>query len=111
MNVFVIGIGLIGGSFAKDIKRLVPDSKIFGIDTNDSHLEESLALNLIDEKSSYDDLPIADMVIVTVPVDVLLVELPKILDAVNDDCVVFDGGSTKELICKQLEDHPKLFVR
>lgn len=107
MNVFIIGIGLIGGSFAKDIKRIVSDSKIYGIDASEAHLEEAFTLNLIDVKSSYDDLSIADMVIVSIPVDVLVTELPKILDAVNDDCIVFDGGSTKSLICKQLENHPK----
>jgi prephenate dehydrogenase len=107
MNVFIIGIGLIGGSFAKDIKRIIPESKIYGIDANPSHLEEAFSLNLIDIKSSYEDLAVADMVIVSIPVDVLVTELPKILDAVNDDCVVFDGGSTKNLICTQLEEHPK----
>ncbi len=107
MNVFVIGIGLIGGSFAKDIKRLRPNAKIYGIDTNASHLDEALELNIIDYKSSYSELSEADMVIVSIPVDVLLTEIPKILDAVNDNCVVFDGGSTKSLICKTLEDHPK----
>lgn len=107
MNVFVIGIGLIGGSFAKDIKRLVPSTVIFGIDASETHLEEALALGLIDEKSRYSDLGVADMVIVSIPVDGLVTELPKILDAVNDDCVVMDGGSTKSLICKQLEEHPK----
>lgn len=107
MNVFIIGIGLIGGSFAKDIKRIMPDTKIYGIDANPSHVKEALALNLIDKESSYTDLGVADMVIVSIPVDVLVTELPKILDAVNDDCVVFDGGSTKKMICKQLEDHPK----
>ncbi len=92
---------------AKDIKRIQPSVKIYGIDASESHLEEAFALNLIDVKSSYDDLGLADMVIVSIPVDVLVTELPKILDAVNDDCVVFDGGSTKNLICKQLENHPK----
>lgn len=107
MNVFIIGIGLIGGSFAKDIKRIHSDSKIYGIDNDPSHLDEAMTLNIIDAKSSYDELDTADMVIVSIPVDVLVTELPKILDAVNDDCVVFDGGSTKSLICKTLEDHPK----
>lgn len=107
MNIFVIGIGLIGGSFAKDIKRLRPDSKLFGVDTNLSHLDEALSLGIIDVKSSYQDLSIAEMVIVTIPVDVLVTELPEILDAVDDDCVVFDGGSTKDQICKSLEHHPK----
>ena len=107
MNVFIIGIGLIGGSFAKDIKRLRPKAKIYGVDTNAFHLDEAFELGIIDAKSSYDDLDIADMVIVSIPVDVLVIELPIILDAVNDDCVVFDGGSTKSLICKTLGDHPK----
>lgn len=107
MNTFIIGTGLIGGSFAKDLKRLRPDVKIFGIDTNDRHLEEARALKIIDQKSSYDELHQAHMVIVSVPVDVMVEELPKILDAVNDDAVVFDGGSTKSLICKTLIDHPK----
>lgn len=107
MNIFVIGIGLIGGSFAKDIKRLRPDSKIFGVDTNVSHLDEALSLGIIDVKSGYQDLSQANVVIASIPVDALAEKLPEILDAVSDDCVVFDGGSTKSLICKTLENHPK----
>ncbi|QLG44434.1 prephenate dehydrogenase [Costertonia aggregata] len=107
MNVFVIGIGLIGGSFAKDIKRLRQDVTIYGIDTNESHLDQAQALNLIDVKSDHSELNKADMVMVSIPVNALVSELPRILDAVHDDCIVFDGGSTKKLICRTLENHPK----
>ncbi|NHF60921.1 prephenate dehydrogenase [Flavobacteriaceae bacterium TP-CH-4] len=107
MNVFIIGIGLIGGSFAKDIKRLHPESKIYGIDTDKDHLQQALDLKLIDFMSAYEELEKADMVLVSIPVDASVTELPKILELVNDDCVVFDGGSTKNLICKALEDHHK----
>jgi len=107
MNIFIIGLGLIGGSMAKDIKRLYPKAKIFGIDVNNVHLEEALALDLIDIKSNYDELSIADIVIVSIPVDNLVKELPIILDAVADDTVVLDAGSTKSLICKTVENHPK----
>ncbi|SHJ22834.1 prephenate dehydrogenase [Arenibacter nanhaiticus] len=107
MNLFVIGIGLIGGSMAKDVKRLRPNTKIFGIDANEAHLEEALSLSLIDEKSDYSELHKADMVMVSIPVDVMVQELPKILDAVNEDAVVIDAGSTKALICSVLEGHPK----
>lgn len=91
---------------ARDIKRLDPDARIFGIDTNESHLEEALSLSLIDEKADYGRLPEADFVIVSIPVDVMVRELPLILDAVNGDAVVFDAGSTKSLICKTVENHP-----
>ncbi len=107
MNLFVIGIGLIGGSMAKDIKRLQPEVTIYGIDNNPAHLEEAMTLGLIDKKAAYSDLPKADMVIVSIPVDVLVDQLPKILDSVKDDAVLIDAGSTKSLICKAVEDHPK----
>lgn len=107
MNVFIVGVGLIGGSFAKDIRLLYPNVTIHGIDINKAHLEEALVLRIIDQKSDYQALDIADVVIVSIPVDVMITELPKILDKVPDDCVVFDGGSTKKLVCKTLEGHPK----
>ncbi|WP_036156264.1 prephenate dehydrogenase [Maribacter forsetii] len=107
MNVFVIGIGLIGGSLAKDIKSAVDNVTVYGIESNASNLEEALSLGIIDQKATYQDLQLADMVIVSIPVDVMVTELPVILDAVHEDCVVFDVGSTKSLICKVLENHPK----
>lgn len=106
MNVFVVGIGLIGGSMARDIKRMDPDTRIFGIDTNEKHLDEALSLSLIDVKTDYSGLYEADIVIVSIPVDVMVRELPLILNAINENAVVFDAGSTKELICKSVEDHP-----
>ncbi|WP_047419127.1 prephenate dehydrogenase [Cellulophaga sp. Hel_I_12] len=107
MNVFVIGIGLIGGSMVKDIKALNPEAVIYGIDTNEKHVEQALATQLIDKKASYQDLSIADIVIVSVPVDVTLSVLPNVLDVVNDNAVVLDAGSTKALICDAVASHPK----
>jgi len=107
MNVFVIGIGLIGGSLAKDIKTAVDNVTVYGIESNEANLAEALSLGIIDKTATYQDLQLADMVIVSIPVDVMVTELPVILDAVHEDCVVFDVGSTKSLICKVLENHPK----
>ena len=107
MNVFVIGIGLIGGSLAKDIKSAVDNVTVYGIESNEANLAEALSLGIIDKTATYQDLQLADMVIVSIPVDVMVTELPVILDAVHEDCVVFDVGSTKSLICKVLENHPK----
>ena len=107
MEVVIIGIGLIGGSFAKDVKKLHPDAKIVGVDKNESHLDEAIALGIIDQKGDYGSLATADMVYVSIPVNVLVTELPKILDAVGDETVVMDAGSTKRLICECVADHPK----
>jgi len=107
MKVAIIGVGLIGGSFAKDVKRLHPGTKVYGIDSNEAHLDKALDLGLIDSIATYQDLLAVDMVFVAIPVDVLVQELPKILDVVGEDTVVFDAGSTKALVCKTVENHPK----
>ncbi len=107
MKVIVIGLGLIGGSFAKDLKRLCTNAEILGMDSNPDHLEKALSLGFIDAEANKGDLLDATMVLVAIPVDVLVKELPKILDAVGEETVVFDAGSTKSLVCKSIENHDK----
>jgi prephenate dehydrogenase len=107
MKIYVIGIGLIGGSMALDIKTLHPEAKIYGIDNNESHLAEALALGVVDGAATFDDLVDADFVIVSVPVDVALQVLPKVLDVVGDNSIVFEVGSTKMPICEAVANHPK----
>ncbi|MBN4070378.1 prephenate dehydrogenase [Olleya sp. AH-315-F22] len=106
-NIYVIGIGLIGGSFALNIKKLNPKAVIYGIDNNTEHLEEALSLNIIDEKAKIEDVENADLVVLAIPVDTSVIELPKILDIVSDTTLVIDVGSTKLDICKVVANHPK----
>lgn len=107
MNLFIIGTGLIGGSFALAVKEVYNDVTIFGIDKSEHHLEEALRLGVIDEKAVLEDVTRADMVIAAVPVNVLSGLLAQVLDLVNDETVVIDAGSTKSHICEDLEHHPK----
>ncbi len=107
MNVYIIGVGLIGGSMALDIKSNFDNVTVFGIDTNENYLEEALNLNIIDNKATVDDLATADFVILAVPVDVALVVLPSILDSISETTLVFDVGSTKFPICEAISSHPK----
>ena len=107
MKIYVIGIGLIGGSMALDIKTLHPEAKIYGIDNNETHLAEAIALGVVDTGATFDDLVDADFVIVSVPVDVALIVLPKVLDVIGDQTIVFEVGSTKMPICEAVANHPK----
>lgn len=106
-NIYAIGVGLIGGSLAIDIKKHRPDVMIHGISRKDATLEKALELNLIDKKATLDDLGNADLVIVSIPVDATVKLLPTILDKIPDTGLVVDAGSTKEDICKVVENHPK----
>ncbi len=107
MKVYVIGIGLIGGSMALDIQALDKDAVIIGIDANDSHLEQAIELGIIHQKSELTGVIDADFVIVAVPVDIALGLLPKVLDLVTDETLVFEVGSTKSPICEAVLNHPK----
>lgn len=106
-NIYIIGVGLIGGSIAKDIKKLTPDITIYGIDTNSDNLDEALSLGIIDKKATFKDLEQADIVIVSIPVDAMVKWLPKVLDSVSDDTLVIESGSTKVAICEAVSKHPK----
>ena len=106
-KVYIIGVGLIGGSLALDIKKLNPNAVVFGVDKNQTHIEEALALNVIDKKANLEDIKDADLVVISIPVDATVSMLSKILDLVSDDTVVFDVGSTKVAICDAVKDHPK----
>lgn len=106
-NIYIIGVGLIGGSFALDIKSRYPSIQIHGIDHNEAHLNDAIKLQIIDAKATYKDLQNADLVLLAIPVDVAVIELPKVLDAISDNALVMDVGSTKLPICKVVENHPK----
>lgn len=106
-NIYMIGVGLIGGSFAIDIKKNNPKAIIHGISRKEETLNKALELNLIDKKATLDDLKNADLVIVSIPVDATVKLLPTILDKISETGLVVDAGSTKEAICKVVEHHPK----
>lgn len=107
MKVYVIGIGLIGGSMVLDIKALYPEATIYGIDSNESHLQQAIDLGVVDVGATFDDLIDADFVIVSVPVDIALTVLPKVLDVIGENTIVFEVGSTKTPICEAVANHPK----
>jgi prephenate dehydrogenase len=107
MNAIIVGIGLIGGSMAMDLRRKYPAVSIYGVDANATHLEEAIRLGLIDGIADSKEFSEADIVVVSIPVDAIVKELPKLLDAIGDDSLVIDAGSTKSEICNIVEDHPK----
>lgn len=107
MNIFIIGTGLIGGSLALDIQQEYAEATIYGIDTNEEHVEEAKALGVIHHKASFEELQKADVIFVTIPVDKALSVVPKVLDIVHDNALVIDVGSTKKEICKVVNQHPK----
>ena len=105
-KIYVIGVGLIGGSFAIDIRKLFPKSKIIGIDKSEIHLQKALGLKFIDEISTVSKINNPDIIVISVPVKSILNILPIVLKSVNNHSLVIDFGSTKKSICQIVKDHP-----
>ena len=64
MKVAIVGLGLIGGSLAKTIKKNT-DEICYGLDINKAVIASALAQEAIDEEITTDKLNVCDMVIVS----------------------------------------------
>lgn len=105
--IAIVGLGLIGGSFALAAKSKGLASRVIGIDNNPDHQKQALELGIVDEILSLDEaIEQSDMVVLAVPVNAVTSLLPGILDRV-DNQVVIEMGSTKEGVVKIAEHHNK----
>lgn len=107
MRIFIIGIGLIGGSFARAMKAFYSKAEVYGIDSSTDHLIGAKAMGIIDEIAEYDGLKSADIVLVAVPVDSGISVVERVLDLVRERTLVIEMGSTKARICNALAEHPR----
>lgn len=107
MRIQIIGTGLIGGSFALGIRQAFPEAEILGVDSSEAHLKKAGELGIIDGPSAIEGAREADVVIVSVPVDVAPAVVKQVLDIAGDQTLVFDTGSTKSGLCKEISAHPR----
>jgi prephenate dehydrogenase len=95
----IIGLGLMGGSFALATKNYF--KKTLGIDHNPSHQKEALKLGLIDEIVELKDLEKADVIIISIPIRGIISVLKKLSKLnLKENATIIDFGSTKESIVK-----------
>ncbi len=108
MKISIVGVGLLGGSLALQAKEKGLAEKIIGVDANPANAERALELGIVDEILTLEEaVQTTDLVILATPVDVITRLLPTVLDMAHDESVIMDLGSTKELICKAVENHPR----
>jgi prephenate dehydrogenase len=108
MKICIVGLGLIGGSFSLGLKSKDPDTTVIGVDINEKNARVALELGIADEIMDFDcGVKAANITVLATPVNVMVNQLVKVLDLLPEGSVVIDLGSTKENLCKAVENHPK----
>lgn len=107
MKIIGIGLGLIGGSMLLSLRRFYENAQFLGIDSNDDHLQKAIDLKIIDHKAEDEDFKNADLVIVSIPVDIAQTSIENYLEKIGEHTLIIDMGSTKQQLCKGLAKHPK----
>jgi prephenate dehydrogenase len=105
-KVAIVGIGLIGGSLALQLNEKGIAAGVIGVEASPEHAEQALQLRLVDEMMELNDaVKESDVIALAIPVDQMVYVLPQVLDVVEQQ-IVFDMGSTKQLLIDVVKDHP-----
>lgn len=102
MNAFgrvaVIGVGLIGGSFALALKKAKAVKHVVGVGRGRKNLAAALKMRIIDEASTDAAQAVADadLVLLAMPVGQMPEVMARIAPHLPPHAVVTDGGSTKQ---------------
>jgi prephenate dehydrogenase len=108
MKTTIVGVGLIGGSIAIDLRKAGIATKLIGVDQNITNASRAVELGLVDEILPLQEaIHQSELIITAIPVNAIRTVLINILDLASDNTVVIDTGSTKSQICKAIENHPR----
>lgn len=106
MKTTIIGLGLIGGSMALDLRKAGIAQELTGVDRSESNGKRAVELGIVDKiEDEGKAISSADLIILAIPVNALSQLLPSVLDSVKKGAVVIDAGSTKRSICKAVAAH------
>ena len=114
MNIAVIGLGLIGGSIAKTIKKFMPQHTILGIDTDPQVMFKAKLLSAIDGDLTPERLAICDLVLVATWPKTAVAYVKENAEHIRKGATVIDLCGVKRAVCEPLfetaQEHGFLFV-
>ena len=103
MNIVIIGLGIIGGSFCKAFK-LHTDHHIIGINRTAEVAEQALREGAIDEIGTADSLKKADVVFLCMYPQACVDYIEKHGSKIKNGAIVTDSSGIKRAICPQLKE-------
>ena len=109
-TVAVIGLGLIGGSLALDLKRLQLASQILGYDADGAHCKQAEKQGLADQIFNHcsDKLFSAELVVIAIPVGQMSSVVEECHQWLHPRVIVTDVGSVKKPILATMQNYPTI---
>lgn len=101
-----IGLGLIGGSIAKTIRKFHPDYRLIAFDKDRSALAEAVSLNVINGICDIEDEQLynCDYLFLCAPVEFNVEYMEKIKASLGENCILTDVGSVKSVIHEKVTE-------
>ena len=101
-----IGLGLIGGSIAKTIRKFHPDYRLIAFDKDRSALAEAVSLNVINGICDIEDEQLynCDYLFLCAPVEFNVEYMEKIKASLGENCILTDVGSVKNVIHEKVTE-------
>lgn len=101
----VVGLGLIGGSFVMDVRRLGLAKRILGYDNNSEYSAEISSRNLVDYLAEAPDAKLAEaqLVMLAVPVKAFAEVLSNIRPHLSTSVILTDTGSVKSPLLQMMQ--------
>jgi len=107
MKATIIGLGLIGGSFALSLKDKGFCDEVMGITRSECSAQKALERGLVDRIVTMDEaLEKSDLIVLATPVDTIALMATKILNRIRPNQILMDMGSTKQELCETTMMHP-----
>lgn len=97
LRIGFIGLGLIGGSIAKSIKRFHPEIRIYAYTRTEATLDAAIADGIVDVKCQKQDPAFfqCNYIFLCAPVNDNISYLEWLKDSIPSDCIITDVGSVK----------------
>ncbi|SRR5690625_3836929 len=97
--IAVVGVGLIGGSFAAALKKFGGASHVIGVGRHAYSLNQAKSLGLIDEVATLPEAAKkANVIMISTPVGVIPDVIEQLKPFINTSTIITDAGSTKHEI-------------
>lgn len=95
-SILIIGLGMIGGSIARGLRKAEPKRTILACDQDQEALDQATREKVIDDSGAIAKMcPHADIVIIALPPLTIGKLLPEIAQHIKDDAIVTDVASVK----------------